>query len=86
VSTDDRQRLSELNLALESALEQLTHAHRLALGATPPASEPDPPAAVPAWPELAAIERLLGELTAVRNQVRERLMRVLARPSLNIVK
>ena len=65
---NDREQLQELNLALEGALEQLARGHGLAAG-TPPA------------PELATIERLLGELTVLRNQVRERLMKELSKPS-----
>jgi hypothetical protein len=70
---NERERLQEMHLALEGALEQLTRAHQLGSG--------DPPA-----PELATVERLLGELTMLRNQVRERLMRVLAKPTMTILK
>jgi hypothetical protein len=68
---NEHERLDELHLTLEGALEQLTRAHSLAL---------------PDAPELGTIERLLGELVATRNAVRERLIRVLAKPTLNILK
>jgi hypothetical protein len=70
---NERERLQELHLALEGALEQLTRAHGIA-------------APTPAQPELGAIERLLGELTVLRNQARERLMKVLAKPTMTILK
>jgi hypothetical protein len=69
----ERERLQELHLALEGALEQLTRAHANA-------------AAAPLAPELATVERLLGELALLRNAVRERLMRVLAKPTMTILK
>jgi hypothetical protein len=56
---------------LEGALEQLSRAHQLAL---------------PDAPELPAIERQVAELVTTRNAVRERLMKVLAKPTLNILK
>jgi hypothetical protein len=65
---NEREQLQELNLALEGALEQLARAHGNAAGTQPA-------------PELATIERLLGELTVLRNQVRERLMKELSKPS-----
>lgn len=68
---NERERLHELHLTLEGALEQLTRAHQLAL---------------PDAPELADVERLLGELTTLRNRTRDRLMKVLAKPTLNILK
>jgi hypothetical protein len=70
---NERERLQELHLAIEGALEQLTRAHATA-------------APEPATPELATIERLLGELTLLRNGTRERLMKVLAKPSMTILK
>jgi hypothetical protein len=70
---NEREKLQELHLSLEGGLEQLTRAHQLGSGA-------------PAAPELPEIERLLGELTVLRNQVRERLMKVLAKPSMTILK
>jgi hypothetical protein len=68
---NERERLQELHLTLEGALEQLSRAHQLAL---------------PDAPELPAIERLVAELVTTRNGVRERLMKVLAKPTLNILK
>lgn len=68
---NQRERLQELNLTLEGALAQLTRAHQLA---------------VPDAPELGDLERLVAQLVDTRNRVRERLMKVLARPSLNILK
>jgi hypothetical protein len=65
---NEREQLQELNLALEGALEQLARAHGNAANGAPA-------------PELATIERLLGELTVLRNQVRERLMKELSKPS-----
>jgi len=73
---NDRERLQELHLTLEGALEQLTRAHQLAV------REDGPEQAA----SRAAIERLLEELVAIRNSVRERLMKVLAKPTLNILK
>jgi hypothetical protein len=70
---NERERLQELHLALEGTLEQLSRAHATAT--------PEPVA-----PELPTIERLLGELTVLRNSVRERLMKVLAKPSMTILK
>jgi hypothetical protein len=70
---NERERLQELHLALEGALEQLTRAHATAA--------PEPPA-----PELATLESLLGQLSVLRNEVRERLMKVLAKPSMTILK
>ena len=70
---NERERLQELHLAIEGALEQLSRAHAIVT--------PEPPA-----PELATIERLLGELTVLRNGIRERLMKVLAKPSMTILK
>jgi hypothetical protein len=70
---NERERLQELHLAMEGALEQLSRVHQLGSG--------EPPA-----PELPEVERLLGELTMLRNQVRERLMKVLAKPSMTILK
>jgi hypothetical protein len=69
----EREQLAELHLALEGALAQLTRAHAQAATGAPA-------------PELEALERLLGELTVLRNGVRERLMRVLAKPTMTILK
>jgi hypothetical protein len=59
---DRRERLQELHLALEGAVDQLTRAQRLA-----------------APEELAGIEQALTGVVAIRNQVREELMKELAR-------
>ena len=72
---NERERLQELHLTLEGALEQLTRAHQLALADPPDSGAP-----------IATIERLLEELVATRNMVRERLMKVLSQPTLNILK
>lgn len=73
---NERERLQELHITLEGALEQLTRAHQLAVGDSPDRSTP----------ELGELERLLGELSALRNRTRERLMKVLSKPTLNILK
>jgi hypothetical protein len=76
---DDREkeRLQSLHLALDAALEQLGYALQAAvLGDGLTASTE----------EARTIERLVGECAQVRNQVRERLMRALAKPTLNIIK
>jgi hypothetical protein len=75
---DDRDRLQSLHLALEAALEQLTHAHTAAAG------DLEPDAALPE--DVLAIEKITSEVARLRNQVRDRLMRNLGRPTLNIVK
>lgn len=66
---DDREQLQELNLALEGALEQMARAHATAC------AMPNETAT------LATIERLLGDVTVLRNDVRERLMKALSKPS-----
>ncbi len=75
---DERDRLQSLHLALEAALEQLTHAQQVAVQGTELGTPPSE--------EVRTLERLLSEVTALRNQVRERMMKVLARPTLNILK
>ena len=79
--TDDRDqekdRLQSLHVALEAALEQLTYAQQIASIGT----EIDAPSA-----DVLAIEKLFGQLTQLRNGVRDRLMKVLSRPGLNIIK
>jgi hypothetical protein len=75
---DDRERLQALHIALEAALEQLTYAQQHAVSASEIGHEPPP--------EVHAIERALAEVTTVRNQVRERLMKALAKPTLNILR
>jgi hypothetical protein len=75
---DDRERLQNLHLALEAAIEQLTYAQQHAtrgsdIGAPPTA-------------EMQVIERALGEITTLRNDLRERLMKLLSRPTLGVIK
>ena len=66
---DDSEQLQELNLALEGALEQVARAHATACAMPNDAAT------------LATIERLLGDVTMLRNDVRERLMKALSKPS-----
>jgi hypothetical protein len=74
----ERDQLQNLNLALEAAIEQLTYAQNHATKGTEIGS---PPSA-----EVLVIERALGELTTLRNELRERLMKVLSRPTLGVIK
>ena len=74
----ERDRLQSQHLALDAALEQLANALEAATRGTPIGTEPSEDA--------RAIERLLAEVTRLRNQVRDRLMKAMARPSLNIIK
>lgn len=76
-TAENKERLQSLHLALEAALEQLGHAHEVAARSGELGSP---------TPDVEAIERLYGELTQVRNGVRDRLMKLLARPTLNIIK
>jgi hypothetical protein len=78
MAIDERERLQGLHMTLEAALEQLGYAQQHATQGTELGSPPTE--------EIAAIERLLGEVTRLRNQVRERLMKLLAKPTLNIIK
>jgi hypothetical protein len=72
-----REQLEELHLALEGAVEQMTRAQRLASAVAPPEVLPaDAAAARDLGPRL---EALLPEIVAIRNAVREQLMRELAR-------
>ncbi len=75
---DERDRMQSLHMALDASLEQLAQALEAATRGTPLGAEPSEDA--------RAIERLLADLTALRNQVRDRLMKAMARPSLNILK
>jgi hypothetical protein len=75
---DDRERLQSLHLALEAAIEQLTYSQQYATKGTE-LGEPPPV-------EVQVIERALGDLTALRNDVRERLMKLLGRPTLGVIK
>lgn len=74
---DARGRLESLHIALEAALEQLLYAQQIAAHGSELGAPAD---------EVLAIERLLGELTGLRNSVRERLVKLMGRPSLPIVK
>jgi hypothetical protein len=74
---DDRDRLQNLHLALEAAIEQLGYAQQHAIAGTEIGAAP---------PEVQVIERALGEVTALRNDVRERLMKLLSRPTLGVIK
>ena len=78
VALDERDRLQNLHLALEAALEQLTHAQRHATQGSEIGAPPSE--------DVVAIERLLADLTLLRNRLRERLMKALSRPGLNVLK
>jgi len=75
--TDEKERLQQLHLTLEASLEQLGYA----LEAATVGTELGKPSE-----DVRAIEKLFGELTQLRNSVRDRLMRAMARPTLNVVK
>jgi hypothetical protein len=66
----DRERLHELHLCLDGAVDQLAAAHRLAVGTE----------AANASPHTGRIESLLSEAVALRNQVRDQLLNALGRP------
>jgi hypothetical protein len=74
----DKEQLQNLQLALEGVIEQLTHAQAHAISGSEIGAPPSH--------EVQVIERSLGELTALRNEVREKLMKLMARPSLNVLK
>lgn len=76
-SDGDRERLQALHLAVEAALEQLAYAQQIATRGSDLSAPP---------PEVNAIEKVFGELTTIRNGVRDRLMKALSRPTLNIIK
>jgi hypothetical protein len=73
----EKERLQSLHIALEAALEQLSYAQQIAARGT----EIDAPSE-----DVKAVERIFGDLTQVRNRVRDRLMKVLSKPGLNIIK
>jgi hypothetical protein len=75
---DDKEQLHSLHLALEAALEQLTQAHLVAAGDLAPGELPSD--------DVLEIEKISAEVARLRNSVRDRLMRSLSRPTLNIVK
>ena len=74
---DERERLQNLHMALESAVEQLTYAQRFATVGSEIGQAP---------PEVATIEKLLNEIVQLRNETRERLLKVLSRPTLKVYK
>ncbi len=78
MAIEDREQLQNLHLALEAAIEQLTYAQQHATRGTEIGTPPSP--------EVQAIERALGEITTVRNDLRERLMKLLSRPTLGVIK
>ncbi|HEX2568011.1 MAG TPA: hypothetical protein VH877_00545 [Polyangia bacterium] len=65
----EKERLQELHLALEGAVDQLARAHRLAVGDV---GQPSP--------ELERIDRVYGEVVALRNEVRDSVLGLLGRP------
>jgi hypothetical protein len=74
---DEKERLQQLHLTLEASLEQLGYALEVATQGTELGKPSE---------DVKAIEGLFGELTRLRNDVRERLMKAMAKPTLNIVK
>ncbi len=74
---DDKDRLQRLHMALEASLEQLGYAQQVAAQS----GSIDAPSA-----EMQAIEKIFGELNVLRNGVRDRLMKSLGRPKLDVVK
>jgi hypothetical protein len=66
---NERERMGELHLALDGAVDQLGAAQRLAAG------EPGAPTA---WAE--RIDALFGQVLMLRNEVRDQLLRTLGRP------
>lgn len=74
---DEKERLQSLHIALEAALEQIAYAQQAASMGTEIGKPSD---------DVLAIERVFGELNQLRNDVRDRLMRALSRPTLNIIK
>jgi hypothetical protein len=73
---DEKDRLQRLHMALEASLEQLGYAQQIAAQA----GSIEAPSA-----EMEAIEKIFAELNVLRNGVRDRLMKRLSRPSLNVV-
>ncbi len=66
----ERERLGEMHLALDGAVDQLAAAHRLAVGSGPAEKSP--------WTD--RIEQLLAAAVALRNEVRDHLLNRLGRP------
>ena len=67
-----RDRLQELQLYMENAVDQVTRAQRIVMGSHVGAAERDDD------PLLQPINEALVGLVVLRNQVRERLMKVLS--------
>ena len=74
---DEKERLQQLHLTLEAALEQLGYAQQAAAQG----GDIGHPA-----PEALRIDKLLGELVELRNEIRTRLMGLLGKPTLTILK
>ena len=74
--TDEKERLQSLHIALEAALEQLTYAQQAAAIGTEIGHPSE---------DVQAIEKLLGEMMQLRNRIRDRLMKVLAKPTLRTI-
>lgn len=66
-----------MHLTLEASLEQLGYALEVATQGTELGAPSE---------DVKAIEQLFGEMARLRNGVRERLMKAMAKPNLNIVK
>jgi len=82
----ERERLAELHLALDGAVDQLAAAHRLAVAGAPPkdGGAEGPVSGFEEYgqrsPWTERVERLLGDAVALRNEVRDHLLNKLARP------
>jgi hypothetical protein len=73
----DRDRLQQLHLVLEAALEQLGYAQQVAAKG----GSIEAPSA-----EMQAIEEVFAQVNVLRNGVRDQLMKSLGRPRLDVVK
>ena len=74
---EEKERLQQLHMTLEAALEQLGYAQQAAAQG----GDIGHPA-----PEVLRIERLLGELVELRTEVRTKLLGLLGKPTLTILK
>ena len=74
---DEKERLQQLHLTVEASLEQLGYALEVATTGTQLGSPSE---------DVKVIEKLFGELTLYRNSVRDRLLKAMAKPTLNILK